>query len=180
MDGSVFLKCRFHPESRISWPPFSRTYGVFSVCAAFTEGHIFVPWRALKLCAQLRVPASRKCIFVRCCAQSRNRVEKRRTNAALKRETDEGLPTERPRVGEEGRQRQKEKRETIRKRAQDCNFSPHCSRQSFFFCEVLMTSRSGCIGRPSALELARYACGLDERVGWTRRGTNIRYGGCVA
>lgn len=28
-DGSVFLKCRFHSESRISWPPFSRTYGVF-------------------------------------------------------------------------------------------------------------------------------------------------------
>lgn len=26
----------------------------------------------------------------------------------------------------------------------------------FFFCEVLTTSRSGCIGRPSAVELARY------------------------
>lgn len=51
-------------------PSFSWTYGVFSVCTPLTEGRIFESRRALKLCAQLRVPASRKCIFVHCCVHS--------------------------------------------------------------------------------------------------------------
>ena len=76
MNGRIgFLKVPVSPgEPHFSIPPLW-TYGVFSVCAAFTVAHIFAPWRALKLRAQLRVPASRKCILVRYCACSCNRLE---------------------------------------------------------------------------------------------------------
>lgn len=86
-------------------------------------GHIFVPWRALKLCAQLRVPASRKCISVRVLrvlAQSpRERTKKPRAKDG---DREERLPREK--VEEKRLIVNDRERKRIHKRARNCNLSP--------------------------------------------------------
>lgn len=130
-------------------------------------GHIFVPWRALKLCAQLRVPASRKCILVqRRCAHQRHRPESGRKGG----EYEERRRTKDYRVGGKVEGKRQTDGDRRRKKGREGGyvndreiarlfyvlFYSDSAVFFFFFCEVLTTSRSGCIGRPSAVELARY------------------------
>lgn len=141
MDGSVFLKCRFHPENRISWPPFNWTYG-----AVYSRFVLRSPW-VIYSCRGAPLNYARNYAYLHrvsacpygCCAYSRNLLENGQKNRERKTDREERLPREK--VEEKRLIVNDRERKRIHKRARNCNFSPYCSRQSCFFCEVLMTSR---------------------------------------